>query len=64
MPMKKFERKVCPPIKDKRPKGMRSVPVIGYELMQVYEQRLRMVDDLVAEAVKELREEQDDESGN
>lgn len=58
--MKKYERKVCAPIKDKRPKEMKSVPVIGYTLMQAYEQRLRMVDDLIAEAVKELRAEKDD----
>lgn len=56
MPMKRFERKVCPPIEDKRPKGMRSVPVIGYELLQVY---ARLLEEMkpVDTVLKELREE-------
>lgn len=55
----RYKRNVCPPTKDRRPKGMKSVPIIGYELQQIYEQRLRMVDDLIAEAVRELREEKE-----
>lgn len=58
MSMKKFERKAYPPIKDKRPKDMKSVPVIGYALQQAYEHQLITVDDLIAEAVRGLREEE------
>lgn len=62
--MKKFERKVCPPIKDKRPKGMRRVPAIGYALMQVYARQLEETKP-VDTALKEMRkEENDNESGN
>lgn len=56
--MKKFKRKVCPPIKDKRPKDMKSVPVIGYALQQAYEHHLITVNDLIAEVVRGLREEE------
>jgi hypothetical protein len=59
MKMKKFERKVCPPIKDKRPKGMRSVPAIGYALMQVYARQLEETNP-VDTALKEMREEDND----
>lgn len=53
-----YKRKVCPPIKGKRPKGMRSVPVIGYELMQAY---ARCVEEMkpVDTVLKELKEEQE-----
>lgn len=57
--MKKFERKVCPPIKDKRPKGMRSAPAIGYALMQVYARPLEETNP-VDTALKEMREEDND----
>lgn len=58
--MRKYKRKMCPPIKDKRPKGMRSVPAIGYALMQVYEWQLGIVDNpIITEAVKELREKEE-----
>lgn len=54
--MKKYERKACPPIKDRRPKGMRSIPAIGYELMQVY---ARYIEEMkpVDIVLKEMREE-------
>lgn len=60
MPMKKFERKVCPPIKDKRPKGMRSVPAIGYALMQVYARQLEETNPIDT-ALKEMRKEPKEE---
>lgn len=55
MTTSEYKRKTCPPIKDKRPKGMRSVPVIGYTLTQLYAQESRL-GDLVAEVLKGLSE--------
>lgn len=54
----KYKRKVCPPIKDKRPRGMRSVPTIGYELTQRYARYIEAME-AVDTALKELREERD-----